>query len=287
LRAVCLHDALPSASNAIAGFMQSLDSWTGGGTFMGAEITGSLADLVNRIISESGLRAMYEKQAKTSGSESDAERVDNLDELVSSAADFEREFDPAADPVSFTDPDRAAAGEAGDVPPLLALLRAFLESISLVADADKVDPASGAVTLMTLHAAKGLEFPAVAMIGLEEGALPHSRARESEAELEEERRLCFVGITRAMRRLLITSARYRTQRGVVERTIPSRFLQELDPASVTVSDQADVGEWNDFGPVRRPGPSMGRPGAAARGSDTGAQPQRAGSKPAGAPFEVG
>src|SRR5690606_14071193 len=130
--------------------------------------------------------------------------------------------------------------------------------ISLVADADKVDPASGAVTLMTLHAAKGLEFPAVAMIGLEEGALPHSRARESEAELEEERRLCFVGITRAMRRLLITSARYRTQRGVVERTIPSRFLQELDPQSVMVSDQADSwgggggGEWNDFGPVRRP-----------------------------------
>jgi DNA helicase-2/ATP-dependent DNA helicase PcrA len=116
------------------------------------------------------------------------------------------------------------------------MLRGFLESIALVADADAVDPAQGSVTLMTLHAAKGLEFPAVAMIGLEEGLLPHMRARESEAALEEERRLCFVGITRAMRRLLMTASKFRTQRGMSERTIPSRFLDELPKEHVLVSD---------------------------------------------------
>ncbi|MEM1424147.1 MAG: 3'-5' exonuclease, partial [Planctomycetota bacterium] len=114
----------------------------------------------------------------------------------------------------------------------------YLERVSLVADADQVDPQSGAVTLMTLHAAKGLEFPAVAMIGLEEGLLPSIRSFESDENQEEERRLAFVGITRAMRHLTITSARYRTMRGVRERTIPSSFLKELPEDGVTVSDQA-------------------------------------------------
>jgi len=124
-----------------------------------------------------------------------------------------------------------------------------------VADADAIDPASGAVMLMTLHAAKGLEFPAVAMIGLEEGMLPHTRVQEMPQELEEERRLCFVGITRAMRRLLVTSARYRTIRGVPERTMPSRFLSELPKEHVTLSDQAAFDEpgWDRDGGDGGPG----------------------------------
>jgi DNA helicase-2/ATP-dependent DNA helicase PcrA len=81
------------------------------------------------------------------------------------------------------------------------------------------------------------------MIGLEEGTLPHSRAFDSDAALEEERRLAFVGITRAMKRLQITSARYRTVRGSTERTIPSRFLEELGSEHVQRSDQAD--DWGD------------------------------------------
>jgi DNA helicase-2/ATP-dependent DNA helicase PcrA len=93
---------------------------------------------------------------------------------------------------------------------------------------------------MTLHAAKGLEFPAVTIIGLEEGMLPHLRAAESEAQMEEERRLCFVGITRAMRRLLLTSAKYRTTRGLPERTIPSRFLGEIGADHVTLSDRSGM-----------------------------------------------
>lgn len=231
----------PRAAPAVAKFVGLIDSWTGGGTFMGAEVPGTLTDLVDRIIRESGLRDMYVKQARTSGSESDNERVDNLDELVSSARQFELEYDPTADAALVPpSPD----GLPIETPPLLALLRGFLESIALVADADAVDPAQGSVTLMTLHAAKGLEFDSVAMIGLEEGMLPHARAVEGESDLEEERRLCFVGITRAMRRLLITSAKYRTHRGIPERTIPSRFLGELPENDMRISDQS--GELDDL-----------------------------------------
>jgi DNA helicase-2/ATP-dependent DNA helicase PcrA len=182
---------------------------------------------------ESGLESMYRAQAAAGKTEADLERLDNLAELVSSAREFELSFDPAADPAEAQPFD-------ADTPPLLVMLRAYLESIALVADADAIDPAQGAVTLMTLHAAKGLEFGAAAIIGLEEGLLPHSRAFDSEVQLEEERRLLFVGITRAMRRLLITSARYRTVRGLSERTIPSRFLDEFGETHVTVSNQADA-----------------------------------------------
>jgi hypothetical protein len=190
---------------------------------------------------------MYRNQAKASGGDADLERLDNLDELVSSARQFEMEFDAMADPAAETEEMDSLARPLDRTPPLLAMLRAYLESIALVADADAVDPANGSVTLMTLHAAKGLEFRAVAIIGLEEGQLPHSRARESQAELEEERRLCFVGITRAMQRLHLTSSRYRTLRGIPERTIPSRFIEEIPKDSVLISDQADaLGGLEDF-----------------------------------------
>lgn len=242
-----LLDVVGRGTAAVGKFIEMFDSWTGGGTFMGAQVSASLADLVSRIIRESGLEAMYRTQAKASNSDADMERLDNLDELVSSARQFEMEFDAMADPAAETRLSDGLARPNDQTPPLLALLRAYLESIALVADADAVDPAQGAVTLMTLHAAKGLEFKAVAIIGLEEGQLPHSRARESQEQLEEERRLCFVGITRAMRRLHMTSSRYRTLRGIPERTIPSRFLDELPRESVTFSNQADaLGGLEDF-----------------------------------------
>lgn len=231
-------DAVSSrAQNAADRFVAMLDSWTGGGTFMGASVSGSLADLVSRVIKESGLEGMYKKLAETGKSDADEARLENLDELISSARQFELEFDPAADPAQERDADGSPSSQ---VPPLLAMLRAYLESVTLVADADEVDPQQGAVTLMTLHAAKGLEFRAAAIVGLEEGLLPHSRALEAASQMEEERRLFFVGITRAMRRLLITSAAYRTFRGMPERTIPSRFLDELGNEHVRISDRADT-----------------------------------------------
>jgi DNA helicase II / ATP-dependent DNA helicase PcrA len=231
--------------NGCIKFIELVDGWTGGGTFMGEAISGSLADLVDRVVRESGLRDMYVKQAATSKNEADEQRIDNLDELVSSARQFELEYDPASDaaneaPEAGADP----LGELVKTPPLLAMLRAYLESVTLVADADAVDPSKGSVTLMTLHAAKGLEFHGVAMIGMEEGMLPHMRAISSyqggEREMEEERRLCFVGVTRAMRRLLMTAAKYRTVRGMIDRTIPSRFLSEMPKEHMIISDQSDA-----------------------------------------------
>lgn len=227
------------ATNAIDKFVEMVNAWTGAGSYLGAGVPDSLHALTERVVTESGLEDHYKKQAKTSGSEGDAERLDNLAELVSSAREFEQEYDPADDPAAFTDIEQARQGHAGQTPPLLGMLRAYLESIALVADADAVDPTQGAATLMTLHASKGLEFRAVAMIGLEEGTLPHSRANDSDEQLEEERRLAFVGITRAMERLHITTARRRTVRGISERAIPSRFLEELPAEHVIVSDQAD------------------------------------------------
>ncbi len=242
----------PRALASIDKFVTMINDWTGGGTFLGASVSTSLHELVERVITESTLEAHYTKQAKASGAESDEERLDNLSELITSARDFEREYDPADDPAAFTDVESAQSGQVGEVPELLAMLRAYLESIALVADADAVDTSSGSVTLMTLHASKGLEFPAVAMIGLEEGSLPHSRANESQSELEEERRLAFVGITRAMKHLQITNANRRTIRGMSERMIPSRFLEEIGREHIIFSDHSDsyyddegMGEYDD------------------------------------------
>jgi len=186
------------------------------------EEVGDLADLVEMVIRESGLEDAYRK----SKAEEDVERLANLEELVNSAADF------------------VAPLELGGEPSPAQEVTAWLESIALVSDADMIDPELGAVTLMTLHAAKGLEFPVVCMAGLEEGLLPHFNASNSEAEIEEERRLCFVGITRAMRHLTLTHAVHRATRGISERRMPSHFLRELPEEHVTTIDQADEG-WTD------------------------------------------
>lgn len=232
-------DLSTRARTSIASFIGMIDHWTGAGSFMGSQVSSSLSELVEHVIRESGLEAHYLALSKAGKSEADLERPENLAELVSSARQFEVEFDPDADPASFPGADAAREGRLAPVPPLLAMLRAYLESVALVADADAVDPEQGSVTLMTLHAAKGLEFKVVAIVGLEEGLLPHSRAQTSDAELEEERRLFFVGITRAMRCLQISCSRYRTIRGIPERTIASRFLEELPREHVAFSDQAD------------------------------------------------
>ena len=110
---------------------------------------------------------------------------------------------------------------------------AFLESVSLVADVDSLDPHESSVTLMTLHSAKGLEFPVVFVIGMEDGVFPHLRALGEPGELEEERRLAYVGITRARERLYLTSAWSRTLFGSTQYNPPSRFLNEIPAELVT------------------------------------------------------
>lgn len=216
------------ATGAVERFSRHIQSWRGASSFMGVETIGELAELVRRVVTESGMEAALDPDK----SEDDAQRLDNLNELVTAVAEFEEKFagqqaagvDALNDPFAF---EMDTLPEATEEPPLMARLRAYLESVALMSDVEAFDPDAGAVMLMTLHAAKGLEFPVVVMIGLEENLLPHSRARESEAELEEERRLCFVGITRAKQRLVLTHATVRTWRGMRDPTITSRFLGEL------------------------------------------------------------
>jgi DNA helicase-2/ATP-dependent DNA helicase PcrA len=151
-------------------------------------------------------RTGYAAELRSDGSIEAEGRLENLAELVGVAREFEE----------------AAAGEGRD-----ATVAAFLESVSLVADADQIPDDGSSVVLMTLHTAKGLEFPAVFLIGLEDGVFPHLRSLGEPEELEEERRLCYVGITRARERLYLSHAWSRTLFGSTQYNPPSRFLKEI------------------------------------------------------------
>ena len=154
-------------------------------------------------------RTGYLRELEASRDPQDEGRVDNLRELVSVAREFEEQ--------------RAGTDEATS-------LDAFLEQVSLVADADAVPDASGGVvTLMTLHTAKGLEFPVVFLTGLEDGVFPHMRTLGDPAEMAEERRLAYVGITRARERLYLSRALSRSAWGAPSWNPPSRFLDEIPP----------------------------------------------------------
>ena len=106
-------------------------------------------------------------------------------------------------------------------------LAKFLEEIALLQDADRTKDETPRVNLMTMHSSKGLEFPIVFIVGMEEGLFPHSRSIYQPHEMEEERRLCYVGITRAKERLILTHAKYRNIFGTTEVNLPSRFLTEM------------------------------------------------------------
>jgi len=121
---------------------------------------------------------------------------------------------------------RKAIKKYAGTAPDLALVQ-FLEEVALVADIDSLNENVNAPTLMTLHTAKGLEFPVVFIVGLEEGLFPHSRSLEDPAQMEEERRLCYVGITRAKERLYLVNAFRRTHYGSSEPGEPSRFLADI------------------------------------------------------------
>lgn len=190
-----------------------------------------LRTFVERVITESGLHAHYAADE----SAPDEERIMNLGELVSSASQYEEEMiEMSTQPITLREK-----------------LEGFLERIALVADVDAVDNDSGSVTLMTLHAAKGLEFPVVFMVGVEEGLLPHSQSSGDEHEIEEERRLCFVGMTRAKRFLHLSHTNARSTFGRMEGAIPSRFLSEIRSDDVEWDDQSQHQEsatpWGDFG----------------------------------------
>ncbi len=210
------------AQNALAKFDKMLQGWQKTVDREGQDTDGertSLRYFVERVLRESGLEDLY----RNDKSDPDGDRMDNLGELVSAAQLFEQEL--------IAEIQADSDGRQIDAP-LKDKLLAFLERIALIADIDGVNSDQGQVTLMTLHAAKGLEFPAVAIIGFEDGLLPHQRATNDDHEMEEERRLAFVGITRAMRHLYLTHARSRTIFGQTQGTTRSRFFSELPEHAV-------------------------------------------------------
>jgi DNA helicase II / ATP-dependent DNA helicase PcrA len=173
-----------------------------------AEEEGPVAGLLEAVLNESGyLEALAaERTVEAEG------RAENLEALVAGAAEFDLE--------------RESEG-ASEVPPL----EEYLQQISLYTEQDSLQAEESLITLMTLHNAKGLEYDTVFVVGCEDGAFPHMRALEEGGE-EEERRLCYVGITRARQRLYMTWARERRLFGRAERNLPSRFVDEL-PADLT------------------------------------------------------
>jgi len=175
--------------------------------------------IIEAILEQSGL--LTELEASTDPQ--DEVRVENLKELVAVAMEYEESsFDELAE-----DEEISLAG--------------FLEKVSLVADADEIPDSQdrgGIVTLMTLHTAKGLEFPTVFLTGMEDGIFPHSRTFDDKDEIEEERRLAYVGLTRAQQRLYLSRAEYRSSWGAPNYNPPSRFLDEIPP---------DVIEWRNEG----------------------------------------
>ncbi|RNL65351.1 DNA helicase PcrA [Nocardioides marmoriginsengisoli] len=170
----------------------------------------------------------YLKELEESDDPQDETRVENLAELVAVAREFadDPQLGPSADPAD-ADPD----AEPGDAP--APGLIDFLERVSLVADSDQIpdapegEEAPGMVTMMTLHTAKGLEFPVVFLTGLEDGVFPHMRSLGDKPELEEERRLAYVGLTRARQRLYVSRAIVRSAWGAPSHNPASRFIDEL------------------------------------------------------------
>ncbi|WP_290713418.1 3'-5' exonuclease, partial [Gordonia sp. UBA5067] len=179
---------------------------------------GDVGELVAAIVDRSG----YRVELEASRDPQDGARLDNLNELVAVARDF------SAIAVEETAAEPIADGDDGEGEPEPGSLAAFLERVALVADADQVpDSDAGVVTLMTLHTAKGLEFPVVFVTGWEDGHFPHMRSLGDPAELSEERRLAYVGITRARERLYVTRALSRASWGQPVSNPESRFLTEI------------------------------------------------------------
>ncbi|HEX7548209.1 MAG TPA: UvrD-helicase domain-containing protein, partial [Candidatus Methylomirabilis sp.] len=187
----------------------------------------ALPELIMELLDVTG----YLADLKSEGTMEAESRMENLQELVSAAREFMDQSE-----------DRS--------------LQAFLDSVALIADIDTLAEGKGTVTLMTLHSAKGLEFPVVFMTGMEEGVFPHTRSLSEDAELEEERRLCYVGMTRAEQRLFLTSAMSRRLYNSDSYNLPSRFLDELPEKLVE--------RWNGHG--KSGGPAEGEwPRAESRG----------------------
>jgi DNA helicase-2/ATP-dependent DNA helicase PcrA len=202
----------PRANYALTNFLTMLNG------FMDDSRTMNLTGLLTEVLEKTGYKEHVLNE------ENGEERWENIQELFTVARDYD-ELEPA---------------EA---------LTAFLEKVSLVSDVDNLDERVDATTLITLHQAKGLEFPVVFIIGMEEGLLPHRRSMESGDDLEEERRLCYVGITRAKQRVYLLHTYRRNLFGGSEATLPSRFLQDIPKQFIAGKGLWDDEKEDDYTPV--------------------------------------
>ncbi|MFD4914906.1 DNA helicase PcrA [Streptomyces virginiae] len=199
-------------------------------------------------------RTGYLAELQASTDPQDETRIENLQELAAVALEFEQAREAAA----------AEAAETGAPAPGSGTLAEFLEQVALVADSDQIPDedteGTGVITLMTLHTAKGLEFPVVFLTGMEDGVFPHMRALGQTKELEEERRLAYVGITRARERLYLTRSSMRSAWGTPSYNPPSRFLEEIP---------AEYLQWKRTGATQKPAGPMRSSGYGSSSSGSG------------------
>lgn len=236
LESIDLIGLSPKITKAAAEFRDLIKGYTGMQDFL------SVTELVEEVLEKSGYREML-KAEKSIEAES---RLENIDEFMSVTKSFEEGNEDKS-------------------------LVAFLTDLALVADIDQLEDdeeKTNTVVLMTLHSAKGLEFPVVFLMGLEEGVFPHNRSLMEEAEMEEERRLAYVGITRAEEELYITNAQMRTLFGRTNMNPPSRFIREI-PENLIEGLQPKQRTTNPFASPARPTvrPAVRRPVTTATGGD--------------------
>ena len=206
-------DGIGRALNKIESFVSLIEHFR---AIVSSDSDLRIADLVKNIIEDTGYLDLLEDE----NTDEAKNRIENIEELVSKAVSFDESYSPAD---TEFDNDNINTDYSASV------LSSFLENIALVADIDSVNDENNLVLLMTLHSAKGLEFPHVFMCGMEENLFPSAMALSSynDEELEEERRLCYVGITRAMKTLTLSCAGRRMKNGNLQINPPSRFLHEI------------------------------------------------------------
>jgi DNA helicase-2/ATP-dependent DNA helicase PcrA len=192
----------PSAAASLQRFAASIDGFRDRAGLIGA------GELVEQVVTDMGIF-----QALADEGPEGEDRAENVRELIGGAYEFDERL--------------PTLREIEDLPEEATALDLFLQEVSLITDVDRHDPSANAITLMTLHTAKGLEFPVVFIAGLEDGLFPLARAYDDPKELEEERRLFYVGITRAQRKVYLTHAGTRRRMGEVKACVPSSFLDPL------------------------------------------------------------
>ncbi|AUG77693.1 ATP-dependent DNA helicase PcrA [Kitasatospora sp. MMS16-BH015] len=210
------------------------------------------AAVLEAVLEETG----YLAELQSSTDPQDETRVENLQELAAVALEYEK------------DPGERPEGEDAEGVPPIGSLADFLERVALVADSDQIpddeENSAGVITMMTLHTAKGLEFPVVFLTGMEDGIFPHMRALNQVKELEEERRLAYVGLTRARQRLYLTRSVLRSAWGQPSYNPASRFLEEIPEPLV---------HWKRTGAASAPPPSRGFSSSSSSSSKGGLQPK--------------